>query len=203
MSTLVPVPTEQVSSGGQEGIRTLTLLNFAAHSECAMSTKVPSLGHSNWYPEQDSNLHAAFATLDSHSSLSTKVPTPGLFIVPLNDEGLVAIHRIWWSKKESNLQVFTADLQSAGLTTCPITPSWCERGESNPHEFPRWSLNPVRLPVPPRSHSTEDGTRTHTPLQAPVFETSASTKFRHLGTIFFYYSVFSPQRKTSPGFGEV
>ena len=29
---------------------------------------------------------------------------------------------------------------------------WCERGDSNPHGSPRWNLNPVRLPVPPRSH---------------------------------------------------
>src|SRR5258708_29648673 len=27
---------------------------------------------------------------------------------------------------------------------------WCGRGDSNPHDFHRWILSPVRLPVPPR-----------------------------------------------------
>jgi hypothetical protein len=29
---------------------------------------------------------------------------------------------------------------------------WCERGESNPHGFPRQILSLVRLPIPPLSH---------------------------------------------------
>ena len=35
---------------------------------------------------------------------------------------------------------------------------WCERRDSNSHRFPRWNLNPVRLPIPPLSrirHCTE------------------------------------------------
>ena len=34
---------------------------------------------------------------------------------------------------------------------------WCERGDLNPHGFPRWILSPVRLPIPPlsRAHSME------------------------------------------------
>src|SRR5512135_2731921 len=28
---------------------------------------------------------------------------------------------------------------------------WCERGDSNPHGFPRRILSPVRLPTPPLS----------------------------------------------------
>ncbi len=31
---------------------------------------------------------------------------------------------------------------------------WCERGESNPHGFPRQILSLVRLPIPPLSHFT-------------------------------------------------
>jgi hypothetical protein len=27
---------------------------------------------------------------------------------------------------------------------------WCGRGDLNPHDFHRWNLNPVRLPIPPR-----------------------------------------------------
>ena len=27
---------------------------------------------------------------------------------------------------------------------------WCGRRDSNPHDFRRWNLNPVRLPIPPR-----------------------------------------------------
>ena len=30
--------------------------------------------------------------------------------------------------------------------------AWCERGESNPHGFPRQILSLVRLPIPPLSH---------------------------------------------------
>ena len=30
--------------------------------------------------------------------------------------------------------------------------SWCERGDSNPHGFPRQILSLVRLPIPPLSH---------------------------------------------------
>ena len=30
---------------------------------------------------------------------------------------------------------------------------WCERSDSNRHGVNRWNLNPVRLPVPPRSQS--------------------------------------------------
>ncbi len=30
---------------------------------------------------------------------------------------------------------------------------WCERGESNPHGFPRQILSLVRLPIPPLSHT--------------------------------------------------
>jgi hypothetical protein len=29
---------------------------------------------------------------------------------------------------------------------------WCERGDSNPHGFPRQILSLVRLPIPPLSH---------------------------------------------------
>ncbi len=30
---------------------------------------------------------------------------------------------------------------------------WCERGDSNPHGFPRQILSLVRLPIPPLSHN--------------------------------------------------
>ena len=30
--------------------------------------------------------------------------------------------------------------------------TWCERGDSNPHGFPRQILSLVRLPIPPLSH---------------------------------------------------
>ena len=30
---------------------------------------------------------------------------------------------------------------------------WCERGDLNPHGFPRQILSLVRLPIPPLSHS--------------------------------------------------
>jgi hypothetical protein len=30
---------------------------------------------------------------------------------------------------------------------------WCERGDSNPHGFPRQILSLVRLPIPPLSRS--------------------------------------------------
>ena len=30
---------------------------------------------------------------------------------------------------------------------------WCERGDSNPHGFPRQILSLVRLPIPPLSHA--------------------------------------------------
>jgi hypothetical protein len=33
-----------------------------------------------------------------------------------------------------------------------LTNSWCERGDSNPHGFPRQILSLVRLPIPPLSH---------------------------------------------------
>jgi hypothetical protein len=29
-------------------------------------------------------------------------------------------------------------------------PRWCGRRDLNPHDFHRWNLNPVRLPIPPR-----------------------------------------------------
>jgi hypothetical protein len=32
---------------------------------------------------------------------------------------------------------------------------WCERGDSNPHGFPRQILSLVRLPIPPLSHELE------------------------------------------------
>ncbi len=41
----------------------------------------------------------------------------------------------------------------------------CEKGDSNPHGSPRWILSPVRLPVPPFSHTKRNrgcGLR-HTP----------------------------------------
>src|SRR5882724_1917557 len=31
---------------------------------------------------------------------------------------------------------------------------WCERGDSNPHGFPRQILSLVRLPIPPLSHAS-------------------------------------------------
>src|SRR5579875_1561592 len=34
----------------------------------------------------------------------------------------------------------------------PAGKAWCERGDSNPHGFPRQILSLVRLPVPPLSH---------------------------------------------------
>jgi hypothetical protein len=33
-----------------------------------------------------------------------------------------------------------------------IPGNWCERGDSNPHGFPRQILSLVRLPIPPLSH---------------------------------------------------
>src|SRR3954469_23849257 len=33
-------------------------------------------------------------------------------------------------------------------------PLWCERRDSNPHALRRWNLNPVRLPIPPLSRSS-------------------------------------------------
>ena len=35
------------------------------------------------------------------------------------------------------------------------TDHWCERGDSNPHGFPRQILSLVRLPIPPLSHSLQ------------------------------------------------
>ena len=38
-----------------------------------------------------------------------------------------------------------------------ITPAryiWCERRDSNSHDFTRWNLNPVRLPITPLSQFT-------------------------------------------------
>jgi hypothetical protein len=32
--------------------------------------------------------------------------------------------------------------------------NWCERGDSNPHGFPRQILSLVRLPIPPLSHDS-------------------------------------------------
>ena len=32
---------------------------------------------------------------------------------------------------------------------------WCERGDSNPHGFPRQILSLVRLPIPPLSHISQ------------------------------------------------
>ena len=32
--------------------------------------------------------------------------------------------------------------------------AWCERGDSNPHGFPRQILSLVRLPIPPLSQCT-------------------------------------------------
>ena len=43
------------------------------------------------------------------------------------------------SEKENQLQVVEGE-------------AWCERGESNPHGFPRQILSLVRLPIPPLSH---------------------------------------------------
>ena len=43
------------------------------------------------------------------------------------------------SEKENQLQVIEGE-------------AWCERGESNPHGFPRQILSLVRLPIPPLSH---------------------------------------------------
>src|SRR5215469_14160747 len=37
-------------------------------------------------------------------------------------------------------------------TDCALIESWCERGDSNPHGFPRQILSLVRLPIPPLSH---------------------------------------------------
>ena len=36
-----------------------------------------------------------------------------------------------------------------------VKSTWCERRDSNPHAFRRWNLNPVRLPIPPLSRSSE------------------------------------------------
>ena len=35
---------------------------------------------------------------------------------------------------------------------------WCERGDLNPHGFPRWILSPVRLPIPPLSRVLHEWT---------------------------------------------
>ena len=43
------------------------------------------------------------------------------------------------SEKENQLQVVEGE-------------AWCERGESNPHGFPRQILSLVRLPISPLSH---------------------------------------------------
>ena len=40
-----------------------------------------------------------------------------------------------------------ADAEEAGIVS-----DWCERGDSNPHGFPRQILSLVRLPIPPLSH---------------------------------------------------
>ena len=34
---------------------------------------------------------------------------------------------------------------------------WCGRGDLNPHDFHRWNLNPVRLPIPPRPRAAAAG----------------------------------------------
>src|ERR1700730_3255822 len=52
-------------------------------------------------------------------------------------------------------------LETFGVGFChlheggPVLPKqlkrwWCGRGDLNPHDFHRWNLNPVRLPIPPR-----------------------------------------------------
>ena len=42
----------------------------------------------------------------------------------------------------------------------PVLSCWCERGDSNPHGFPRQILSLVRLPVPPLSHVSSTTRRT-------------------------------------------
>src|SRR5579863_1719633 len=48
--------------------------------------------------------------------------------------------------------------QVADMSLCAAVQSgaaWCERGDSNPHGFPRQDLNLVRLPIPPLSHNLD------------------------------------------------
>ena len=40
----------------------------------------------------------------------------------------------------------------AGVAGRRLEKLWCERGDSNPHGFPRQILSLVRLPIPPLSH---------------------------------------------------
>jgi hypothetical protein len=51
---------------------------------------------------------------------------------------------------------------------------WCERGDSNPHGFPRQDLNLVRLPISPLSHIT----LLHSLFQA-LFRRTIGRRFSH------------------------
>ena len=57
---------------------------------------------------------------------------------------------------DAGLVVSTNNLGSRRPVYKALTPSaaaqtyWCGRRDLNPHDFRRWNLNPVRLPVPPR-----------------------------------------------------
>ena len=36
-----------------------------------------------------------------------------------------------------------------------VSYKWCAGGDSNPHRFPHWNLNPARIPIPPPARSDE------------------------------------------------
>ncbi len=44
-----------------------------------------------------------------------------------------------------------ADAFSPEVCAEGSAPTWCERGDSNPHALRHWNLNPGRLPIPPLS----------------------------------------------------
>src|SRR5271157_4144720 len=67
------------------------------------------------------------------------------------------------------LQEDEVDKKRGLLAACwqPTRDHWCERGDSNPHGFPRQILSLVRLPIPPLSHGCTS--------ENPVSETKCST----------------------------
>ena len=60
---------------------------------------------------------------------------------------------------------------------------WCERRDSNPHALRRWNLNPVRLPIPPHSLTTDFTVIRLATLNAARFFPESSSKvfdFTHI-----------------------